>query len=573
MSKIVYLCARKDHSLPFRGQAMEQVLSRLAPDNIVPSPPRIIQDRGRLIGIFNPVASLPVEGCSVCLGAFFDRLEDWWRPGARVPDGSFALFRSDGQTLELATDIVASRTIWYAQTPDLFIAATSQRAIVCFLQSFEPNPAALPWILSSGTLGPGFSWDRRIQCLGADCLLRLDRESWTVDIARKPVVFKPTHLPVQEHRQRLLAAIEDTFEQIDPDAAKWVLPLSGGYDSRAILMMLKNRPGLKTVTWGLQSAPENPRSDARVARELASRVGVEHQYWHTDPADESVDRIFGRFLAAGEGRIDNLAGYMDGFAIWKRLFEQGYQGVLRGDEAFGCRAVKRDRDVYRNMNLLVLSDFANVGTQAPGFDLREQQRPGTLERAAHESREQWRDRVNTEFEIPFVFAALSDLKLGYVEIIQPLLSRRIVEQVRTLPDELRTGKSLFKKIVAGMKPKLGFAKEPAIASLANILTTRAVVETIGEKLEQVARQPGTVGQLASRALVVMKEKEASPKPRSHPRSVERILRLAGRLLGTTDRQPLLLDPHRFAFRVYTIAVMTEMLGADAAALETPGNPN
>ena len=72
MSKIVYLIARKGKPLLFSSKDMERLLSRLSPDNIVPVAPRIIENKGILIGIFNPVNSLPVKGCSVCLGAFFD---------------------------------------------------------------------------------------------------------------------------------------------------------------------------------------------------------------------------------------------------------------------------------------------------------------------------------------------------------------------------------------------------------------------------------------------------------------------------------------------------------------------
>lgn len=566
MSKIVYLCAKHGVNLPFSGKDMERVLSRLAPDNIVPAAPRIIQDQGILIGIFNPVDSLPVKGSSVCLGAFFDRLEEWWRPGSKIPDGSYALFRCDIQILELATDIVASRTIWYAQTEDLFIAATSQRAIVCFLQSCQFNDAVIPWVLSSGTLGPGFSWDRRIDCLGGDSRLRLDRQSWKVEVIRNPVVYASLQLPAKEHEQRLLAAMEETFDYIDPRANQWVLPLSGGYDSRAILLMIKNRSGLKTLTWGLRSALDNRQSDAWVARELANRVGAQHQYFQTDSTNEPMSDVFRRFLLAGEGRIDHISGYMDGFAIWKWLYEQGWQGVLRGDEAFGCRPVTTEQQVYRNMNLVVLSDYADMPGKNLGFEMGDQQRPGSLEQKTHESRDQWRDRVNTEFEIPFMFAALSDLKLAYVEIIQPLLSRRIVEQVRSLPDDLRTGKSLFKKIIEGMRPNVKFAKYPAIEPLTDILRAKPVIDTICGKLETVVDKPGPAGQLASFSLAKLKNCETTRETLPRSRIYEKVVRRLGRLWGRSDNLPRISDPYRLAFRVYTIAAMGDILSSDAAEL-------
>jgi hypothetical protein len=567
MSKIICLSSKTGNKLPFTHHDIERVFSRLTPDNITPTAPLIIEDRGILVGIFNPVNSLPVKGCSVCLGAFFDRLENWWEPASKVPDGSYALFRADEQTLELVTDIVASRTIWYVQTQDLFIASTSQRAIVSFLQSFEANEATIPWMLSSGTLGPGFAWDRRINCLHGDSCLRLDRRSWKIKIIRTPVVYSPLKLPVQEHEQRLFKAMDKTFEYVDPHAGKWVLPLSGGFDSRAILLMMNNRSGLKSVTWGLKAALNNRQSDAWVARELAKRVGIEHEYLETDLADEPVEQIFKRFLMAGEGRIDHVSGYMDGFAIWKWLFEKGYQGIIRGDEAFGCRAVKNDQQVCRNMNLTILSDYENIKTVNLGFDIKNQKRPETFEKNKNETRDQWRDRVNAEFEIPFMFAALSDLKLSYVEIVQPLLSRRIVEQVRLLPDELRTEKSLFKKLINRMTPKLEFAKYPAIGSRADILQDKPVVDLLCKRLRQFNNKPEYLRILSSLSLDKLERANKAGKKSHRGHTYERINRWLKKISGGNDHQPCMMDPYTLSFRVFVIAEMADILYRDAEVLK------
>ena len=56
---------------------------------------------------------------------------------AGIPDGSYALFRSDENKVELITDVVGSRTIWYVRTEDAFIASTSQRAIIFFSSGFS----------------------------------------------------------------------------------------------------------------------------------------------------------------------------------------------------------------------------------------------------------------------------------------------------------------------------------------------------------------------------------------------------------------------------------------------------
>src|SRR3972149_39923 len=208
MSKIVYICYREDSHQNHTRDDIERLPQRIMPDNITPNPPRIIQDKGILTGILNPVDVLPIKGNSVCIGNLIKPGEDWWRPGAEIPDGSYALFRGDNSTLELVTDTVASRTIWYIQTDNFFIASTSQRAIVYFLGSFKPNEAVYPWMLSAGNLGPGLSWDKRIQCIPPNARLILNREAWAVNIHRETLVFEPSDLPYKEHERRLREVLD-----------------------------------------------------------------------------------------------------------------------------------------------------------------------------------------------------------------------------------------------------------------------------------------------------------------------------------------------------------------------------
>lgn len=567
MSKLIYLCSRDGSPLGFGERDMERVLSRLTPDNLTPRPPRIIAGAGTLIGILNPAEALPVRGESVCLGTLFGAEMDWWRPGAEAPDGSYALFRGDGETLELVSDIVASRTIWYAQTPDLFIAATSQRAVVSFLRSYEPNEAVYPWMLSSGTLGPGLSWDRRVRCLGPDARLRLDRRAWALSVEQAPVVFMPEDLPRAEHARRLREALEGTFARLGVNPHHWILPLSGGYDSRAILLFLKDRAGLRTVTWGLKSALADKQSDAWVARELARHFGLAHAYYETDLSAEPVERIFERFLVAGEGRVDHISGYMDGFAIWRRLFESGCQGVLRGDEVFGCRAVQNDRQVHYNMSLTVLSDFANLPSAPPGSLLAAQRRPDSFVRRPVETRAAWRDRLNAEFEIPHVFAGLSDLKLAYVEIAQPLMSRRIVATVRGLPDDMRTAKALFKAIVTGSGPRIRFARRAAIGSRRHILRGRTAADVISGQLCSARAQAAPLPEIARYVLPVLDECLARPVQAERRALSARLSGWLERRLGLEGGEVPTLDPCYFGFRMYIISRMQQILAGDAAALK------
>lgn len=562
MSKIVYLCSRAGRPITFNKNDIALLAKKLTPDNTQFQEPRIIKQDSCLIGIFDPVESHPVKDLCVCLGNLFSKDDIWWRCGTPSPDGTYAIFRSDGSTLELLTDTVASRSIWYTQTADLFVASTSQRAIVFFLQSFELNQNVIPWMLSSGTLGPELSWDKRIRFLPNNAWLKLNRASWKIKISRESIRYTPKNISEKEYKNNLFNAIKDTFSSFTLDYDKWLLPLSGGYDSRMIYLMLKNNPGLKTITWGVKSAPADKKSDAYVAKKLADTFNIPHQYFEMDTSDEAIDKIFDRFLMAGEGRVDHISGYMDGFDVWKNLREKGYSGVIRGDEAFGCYAVKSSMDVYRNMSLSVLSDYDNLQQLLREMGFYKQTRPQDYEKRDNESLEEWRDRLSIEFENSHVFAALNDLKLAYVDLVNPLLSRKIINSVRQLPSSLRTNKQLFKNIVNDITPPIAYAKHPAIASKGNILKQENVVQYISAQLTQ-AKHAGVIPEnfleYALNHLAITKNTD-NCKISS---TIQSLLGKVKRKLGIPEK--LLMDNSFFAFRVFMICRMSEILRDDAKA--------
>ena len=171
MSKILLASYRNPNQAKEFPEKAMHIDRRLSPDNITPNQLELLENGRTRIAIFNPVATLPVEKNSVCMGMMFPPTEKWWKPGEEAPDGSFGLFRTGENVVEILTDAVASRTVWYIQTDTVFIASTSQRAIICMLGDLEFNPEAVAWMLSSGSLGPGHSWDRRIKQLPPDSKL------------------------------------------------------------------------------------------------------------------------------------------------------------------------------------------------------------------------------------------------------------------------------------------------------------------------------------------------------------------------------------------------------------------
>jgi hypothetical protein len=128
-------------------------------------------------------------------------------------------------------------------------------------------------------------------------------------------------------------------------------------------------------------------------------------------------------------------------------------------------------DVYRSVGIRICSDYP-VLVKALEKEELTQSIPENLQKKPEETHPQWRDRLYHQFRLQCIISALSDLKLSYVEQISPLLSREILDSVRQQPDELRTGKAVFRSIVNKFKPKYKFATKASIASAAGLLKSK-----------------------------------------------------------------------------------------------------
>lgn len=572
MSKLLLICPRRPGTRPVTEDDVRRLAARILPDNIRPNPPAVTTEHGVLTAVLNPVESVATHGAGACLGRPIDLADDWWTPGSPAPDGTFALFRVDRNTVELRTNILASRNIWYARTDDLFVASSSQRAIVSVLRGFRLDPRVLPWFLCTGATGPGLSWDRRIRFLGPDGTLTLDRGRWTTRLDEPDVTFEPDPAPADEHLARLHEALDETFRRLPLDPQRWLLPLSGGFDSRAILLFLVKH-GLRPAcaTWGLAVWEGRPNTDLAVAAELAAHFGLEHRYYHIDPNAATVDEFLDRFITLCDGRYDGVEAYVDGFQTWKTFFEEGAAGVIRGEQAFGEPPVHTEPDARIDRNLGLFSDYANLGDPAD-YGLEEPVLPDRLSRRTGESLATWRDRLYQDYTMPYVFGALNELKACYVETLDPLTSGRIVRQVRTLPDKLRDDKALFCDLVRAITPDIGFPRHAVVPHPWDVMRTREVVERVTDELENGPARSLLSDRLVDRIIAgVDVRHEAVPRRRTVWR--DRIKRVIPQAVRKKLRSSVIkpsMDWNVLAFRAYVISRMSRILDQDADLL--PRNP-
>ena len=574
MSKLIYILSRS-HLPDSTKNRLVEICKKLTPDNISFVTPRIQIKEQSAYAVLNPAESILAHESHVLLGNQIAPTIEWFSVPFDQLDGSFALFRNNEGQFETATDPVGSRTIWYYFNDEVFVASTSQRAIATLIGSFEFDERVIPWMLSSGSLGPGFSWDKRIKRIPPDTSVILDKRKWELSETSKLVEFKAEASTLEKHKLELNEVLASVFEFLDLDLKNWVLPLSGGYDSRAILLMLNQHKEriskrLKTITWGLRSSIDMRKNDANVAKRLADSLGVQHQYFVTDLSSEPLEKIIERFLSVGEGRIDHISGYMDGFEIWKTLFENGVQGVVRGDEGFGWESVSSDLTVRHRVGCAMCSDFANLRNYRE-YGFHGQELPAEYGQRNEESLYQWRDRLYHVFRIPTVMAALSDLKLSYVELTNPLLSRRLLQFARKLPDNLRTEKRLFKEVVVAMSPNIEYATLNAIESPKNLLRQTSATKMMKSELTSDNASSIFPAKFLEFVLAGIKEEQVDRSTNKTKFGIKsKLKQILPNWIKNAVRDNLALpsvDGNVLAFRVYLICRMKSLLMADSCTFD------
>lgn len=562
MSKIIYICSRSisDDSIDiFR---LRKVCDQLNPDNISSNSSKFYFQEGIAFGISNPTSTIKIISHNVLLGKLFEARPDWNTVKSPELDGNFGIFRANTEHLEVITDCMGTRNIWYYFDETIFIASTSQKAIIQYLGNFEFDESVIPWIISTGSLGPTSQWDKRLKRIPADGGISLDRIRWELSLFSKPVVVKNQIKNWKEQKHLLRSSIEKTFQNIEIDYSKWVITLSGGHDSRAILLLLKKlnpKVVFNTTTWGTTKSKFNKSSDAWIAQQLASKIKTNHQYRYSEVSQAPAEEIIERFLNNGEGRIDHITGYLDGFKIWKEIFQNGTEGVIRGDEVFGYNSIYSPKVVKNFMGLSLCSEFSNLKKYNYVTGLK-QELPEPLKKEQGESLATWRDRIFQLYRIPFIQSALADLKYPYVEQINPFLSRKIVTAMRELSDRARTDKKLFKSVMQPYSVKIPFSKADSNMSMKAVLRQEDYKNIIIKELSSdYAKSLFPTDFLEQITENILKPKNKKSSEKGFLSNIKPLIPRKLKIYLAHKTVSLYLDEHILAFRIFIICRMHRKL--------------
>jgi hypothetical protein len=567
MSNLIYACWRDPQDALGR-EALVRVADRITPGAIRGNPHQCAEQPGEYLCATGPGGATGFEGTSAHVGAFSGVWKDWHRPGSPVPDGSFAIIRSDGHLTELCSDHAGTQTIWYVLTERQLLASTSQRALVCLLESLSWNRAAFAWFLSSGTLGPTDSWDKRIRRLPRGARLILQRQPWTVQVHTQPVEFNPRTTSRAAAQEALHGILRQTIKGFDFQSSPWILPLSGGYDSRCLLSLLyENGMRPRTVTWGLASSRHQPGNDAYIASRLAEHLGLSNDYLVTEMSDAPPAEVVDAFLSAGGGTTDALFPYLDGLKLWSGFTRDGVGGIIRGDEGFGTRPRPAGHHRFAQ-GLWLLKDFLDEPT-AERISDGGQALPDDFNQRAGESVQAYGDRLVHSFFIPVNLAALNDVKAPFLSIANPFLARPVLEFIRQVPDHLRARRILYERLTESISPRIPFATMAADDSGGDFRNSGAFRRWIIQELESDLAEDWLPPDFRA-ALLASQQKGSSSLVDSRPfrAALRRIIPVALVIAMRSRMNPVPPETRLMAFRAALAIRLARLLEQDAAFLSS-----
>ena len=562
----VLVCDREGRPDGGRTAVLAECARLLQPPGIAPAPAKVLEHDDHLaLVVVDRSEALAVHGASLCLGSILDAPGEWWRPGTPRPDGTYALIRGAADQVELVADLAASRCVWYYHDRDRFLASSSQRPLIALLGAFELEPTAITWMVTSGSLGPLPSYDRRLRRVPPDGTVTLDRRSWELDVRSHWEHYRAEDLSDEEHARRLNDAVVETCAYIAPDAERWPVLLSGGYDSRTILVgLLQAGAKPRCVTWGFEASLQDEKSDAFIARRLAEQVGARHDFFPLDARPERLAEALEWFLKVSEGQLPDFTMYADGFETWETLAAEGCVGVVRGDNhGWGYLGeFSSDLNVRHHCGADLLDEYAS-GHPIHRLGLSPQHWPAELERRDGEDLLGYRDRLQHVLFIPSRITPLNQFKAAYVDIVNPLQARRVADLVARLPERLRLHPGALAVALGIHGPPVPFAERPA-ATLQQVLAaprTRAVIarglsDRSARRLFDTAALRDISRTLLEPPRRSLRAQAAHAVRRAMPRTA---LNLAMPMVGTR------LDVGEMALRMFFAARAVELFEGDAAA--------
>ncbi len=205
---------------------------------------------------------------------YFSGIESFADIDERVSfaNGCFSVVYSDNEDIYIGCDIIRSFPVFYRMHKGEWIVSDSANLLLKDFGSFEVNETAWQEFLATGYVTGNETLINEIKQVQSGELIHLKKD----DLKRKFYFSFRANLTMEgeyeELKARGIKVFDETFQRfIDSLQGKTVVvPLSGGYDSRLIAVMLKKH-AYKNVICMTYGRPENP--EIKISQKVAEILG------------------------------------------------------------------------------------------------------------------------------------------------------------------------------------------------------------------------------------------------------------------------------------------------------------
>ena len=282
-------------------------------------------------------------------------------------DGSWVKWAWDGRELTITNDRFRSYPCYYAMTPESIRVSPSIDRLLERGVPRELDEAALAAFLSTGSYVGDDTAFKAIRALPPGCRL-----TWRIEGSK--LESRPPRFGIEDMtREQAVEGVSELFSQAVarriPDDPEFSMPLSGGRDSRHLLLALRRLGHTPRLCLTTEHYPYDWGGDVPYARELCARLGIPHRALRPlepVPAELRKNRLTSYssamhawFLpvvdALDEGRSSHTYEGTPGGTPLGRIFLKGKFGKLvaqrRWDE-LATHMGKKDDGVARYVPLL-----------------------------------------------------------------------------------------------------------------------------------------------------------------------------------------------------------------------------
>lgn len=237
---------------------------------------------------------------------------------------SIAIWQGGSRTLTLITDRFGLRPLFYASTPDGFVASTALRALVGvpgvdrgWSEAGVGEFFAFGHFLTNRTFFAGLRQVAPATCLTVRADGRVDEEQyWQPSLER-------SQAPASEQVSALDAQLARAVEMRARAGERLGISLSGGLDSRTLLGLVPADRQLRSVCLGIEGG-----IDHRSAAELARIAGVPHVAYVLGPSVlDNFESNLRQMVLLTDGHYLDQGIVMPTMETYR---EQGIDFLLRG---------------------------------------------------------------------------------------------------------------------------------------------------------------------------------------------------------------------------------------------------